>query len=91
MGTHWTHGQSHEFHGLPFTSTMVYGDYEGKMVFNEPMLTKSYLESKPNRTSTIRVPARYPKEGRYPTSFSVTLEPAAKQYRVRISAFQNRN
>ena len=90
MGAHWTDVQSHEFHGSPFTSTIVYGFYDGKMVFIEPMMTKAYLESKPNDTKAIRVPAAYPKPGRYPTSYRVVHDAATKRTRIELTGFENR-
>jgi len=90
MGAHWTDRNSHEFHGSAFTSTMVYGFYEGKMIFLEPMLTKAFLESKPNVTKNISVPASYPKVGRYPTAYRVAHDPATRQYRVELMGFEAR-
>ena len=90
MGAHYLDMQSHEFRGLPFTSTMVYGFYDGKMVFIEPMMTKAYLESKPNDTMAIRVPSAYPKPGRYPTQYRVVHDAATKRTRVELSRFENR-
>lgn len=91
MGTHWTDPTSHEFHGSPFTNTMVYGFYDGRMVFLEPMMTKAFLESKPNETKPIKVPARYPTPGRYPTSYRVAHDATAKEYRVTLLGMQSRN
>ncbi len=91
MGTHYTDRNSGEFKGSPFTSTFVYGYWEGKMIFLEPMMTKAFIESNPNETKVIAVPARYPAAGRYPTSYSVTHDVAAKEYRVTISGFVSRN
>ncbi|MBC8089865.1 MAG: DUF5602 domain-containing protein [Phycisphaerae bacterium] len=91
MGSHWGDGTSHEFHGSAFTATMIYGYYDGKMTFIEPMLAKSFIESKPNYSATIRTPAAYPKAGRYPTTYGVTHTAAAKEYRVKLGTFVARN
>ncbi len=87
MGTHYTDSKSAEFMGSAFTSTLVYGYYEGKMIFVEPMMTKAFIESNPNETKAIRVPARYPAAGRYATAYSVTHDVAAKEYRVTLKQF----
>ena len=90
MSAHWTDRSSHEFHGSPFTNTMVYGFYDGKMIFLEPMMTKAFLESKPNETKAISVPAKFPKPGSYPTSYRVASDATTKQIRVELTAFKVR-
>ena len=90
MGTHWSDQDSHEFHGQPFTSTIIYGFYDGKMIFIEPMMTKAFLDSKPDETKPLRVPSKYPKAGRYPSSYRVVFDDAAKEYRVEMLAFVSR-
>lgn len=91
MGAHWTDQSSHEFHGSPFTSTMVYGFYDGKMIFLEPMMTKAFLESKPNQTKNIQVPAKYPAPGRYPTAYRVSHDATAREYHVTLQSFVTRS
>ena len=91
MGTHWTNQDSPEFHGQLFTNTMVYGFYDGKMVFIEPMTTKAYLESKPDETKAIATPSRYAVAGRYPAAYRVAFEAATKEYRVELKEFVARN
>ncbi len=91
MGSHWGDGTSHEFHGSAFTATMIYGYYDAKMTFIEPMLAKSFIESKPNYTATMRTPAKYPKAGRYPTTYGITHTSATKEYRVKLGTFVARN
>lgn len=90
MGTHWSDQDSHEFHGQPFTSTIIYGFYDGKMIFIEPMMTKAFLDSKPDETKPLRVPSKYPKAGRYPSSYRVVFDDAAKEYRVEMLSFVTR-
>ena len=91
MGTHWTDPTSHEFHGSAFTSTLVYGYFDGKMIFLEPMMTKAFLESKPNETKAIRPPARYPAPGQYPTNYRIAHDATAKEYRIELLDFVARN
>ena len=70
---------------------MVYGFYDGKMVFIEPMMTKAFLDSKPNETKALKVPAKYPTPGRYPTSYRVAYDATAKEYHVTLLSFQSRS
>ena len=91
MGAHWGDSTSHEFHGSAFTATMIYGYYDAKMIFLEPMMAKSFIESNPNFSATMRTPAKYPKAGRYPTTYGLTHDATAKEYRAKLGAFVARN
>jgi hypothetical protein len=91
MGTHWTDRTSHEFHGQAFTNTMVLGFYDARLVFFEPMMTKAFLESHPDATKTIALPAQVPAPGAYPTTYRVRYDNAAAEYRVELLDFVNRN
>ncbi|MEO7360957.1 MAG: DUF5602 domain-containing protein [Gemmatimonadaceae bacterium] len=91
MGSHWGDSTSHEFHGTAFTATMIYGYYDAKMVFIEPMMAKSFIESKPNFTSAIKTPDKYPNPGFYPTTYGLTHNATAKEYRAKLGSFVSRN
>lgn len=91
MGTHYTDASSAEFHGSAFTNTLVYGYYEAKMIFLEPMMTKAFLETQVTTTKAIPVPGKYPAAGRYPTSYTVSHDATAKEYRVKLTGFVARN
>jgi uncharacterized protein len=91
MGTHYTDVTSAEYHGQTFTNTLVYGYYEGKMIFIEPMMTAAFLATQANQTKAIPVPATYPSAGRYPTSYTVSHDATAKEYRIRLDGFVTRN
>ena len=84
MGGHWIDPVSHEFHGAAFTTTFLYGTYDGEIIFYEPMITKAYLESKPGVTMPIKVPQRYTRAGYYPTSYSIRYDAKRKEYTVAL-------
>ena len=93
MGVHWSDVRSPELQGLlgnpagyqPFTKTFIYGSWNGRFTFLEPMVTLEYLQSHPDATSPIAVPARYAQSGWYPTAYKVTYDAQAKEYRVALS------
>jgi hypothetical protein len=86
MGLHWGDPTSPEFSGQPFAGTFIYGSYDGKFIFAEPMLAKSYLESKPvSDVKPIKVPGQYATSGYQPTSYTVSFDAATKEYRVALS------
>jgi len=84
MGLHWVEPNSHEFHGKAFTHTFIYGSYDGRMIFVEPMITKAFLETKPDITVPIKLPAKYQKPGYYPTRYSVKHHPESREFTVSI-------
>lgn len=53
-------------------------------------MTKADLESKPNDRKAIRVPAAYPKPGRYPTAYRVVHDAMTKRTRIALMGFENR-
>jgi hypothetical protein len=81
MGLHWIDVTSPELNGEPFTATFIYGSYDGKVIFAEPMITNAFLESKPNFTREL------PKaqQGYNPGSYRVYWNAARKEYRVALT------
>ena len=90
MGVHAGAIDAAENRGLPFTTTFVYGFFDGGMIFLEPMLTRAYLLSRPDTTIKISTPARYPKSGAYATAYAIRYDAAAKEYRVELRDFVGR-
>jgi hypothetical protein len=84
MGSHWVNPLSKELQGQAFTSTFLYGSYDGRLVFAEPMIAKSFLETKTNLTELIKLPAKYARNAYYPTKYSVRYDPIAKEYTVAL-------
>ncbi len=88
MGSHWVDLSSPEFNGQKFTRTFIYGFYNGNMIFWEPMITKAYLETKPNVSEKLKLPDKYSKSGLYyPTSYSVKYDEENKEYTVSLDGF----
>lgn len=84
MGAHLADPDSHEFHGHGFTKTFLYGSYDGKIIFLEPMITKAFLETKPNITEAFKLPQTFEKAGSYPTKYSVRYDAEKKEYTVAL-------
>ena len=72
MGTHWIDVSSPELHGQPFTQTFIYGSYNGKVIFEEPMVAMSYLKSTTDYSRAIPQPMKVATTGYYPTSFHIS-------------------
>lgn len=91
MGVHWIDPASPEFNGQPFTSTFIYGFYDGKMNFIEPMITKAFLQSNPSFAKAIALPKTYPYPGKYyPTGYTVFYDATSDSYIVSLTGLTKR-
>jgi hypothetical protein len=90
MGVHLVNPNGPEFKGKPFRRTLIYGAYDGKLTFVEPMITKAYLESKPNSSELIALPRKFPGSGHYPTAYTVKWDPSNRQYLIALEGLTNR-
>lgn len=81
MGLHWIDPSSPEFNGQEFTSTFLYGSWDGRVVFHEPMVTRDFLQSRPDE----RVGLARPESGYAPDGYRVYWEPRAQEYRVGLT------
>lgn len=87
MGVHWVNFTSPELNGQPFTTTFIYGSWNGRFTFYEPMITRAYLLTRPNDVVTnIPVPALRPLAGYYPSAYRVTYDARAKEYRIALTS-----
>jgi hypothetical protein len=85
MGVHWIDTTSSEFHGVPFTSTFIYGFYHGNFMFVEPMITKAFLESHPNFSASIKQPQVFQKGGFYANNYEVKYDAVKQQYVIALN------
>lgn len=91
QGVHWGDTTSPEFRGQPFTQTFIFGFANAKLGFFEPMISKAFLETKPDFSSDIKQPTVYSKTGvAYPTRYSIKYDAANKEYLVALEDFINR-
>ena len=97
MGLHWLDTASPELQppptGKPFTETFIYGSWDGKFIFMEPMITKAYMESLKNTagmTRNIGTAAQVASAGYYPSAYSIRYDVAAKEYRISLDKLTNR-
>jgi hypothetical protein len=71
MGNHWVDVTSPELNGGSFTQTFIYGSYDSKIIFYEPMITLDFLKNTSNFERSIPQPAKFQKSGYYPTKMRV--------------------
>jgi hypothetical protein len=86
MGLHYVSTAAPEFNGGGFSSTFIWGYYNGAQVFMEPMITKWFLQSKASFSSAIAMPASFTRTGvYYPTKYSVSYDNATNEHVVTMS------
>ncbi len=93
MGMHWLDTSSPELQPPPnnhmFTRTFIYGSYNGRFIFVEPMITKAFIESakqQPNGFSfPVSVPTKVATTGAYPNAYSISYNASAKEYRIALN------
>lgn len=92
MGMHWLDTSSPELQPPPnnhlFTRTFIYGSYDGKFIFVEPMITKAFIESAKTKDGgysfPVSVPAKVVKSGGYPAAYSIAYNATAREYRIAL-------
>jgi hypothetical protein len=88
MGWHWDDPTSPQFNGGGFTSTFIYGTYNGKVTFYEPMITAAYIKSTSSKYFPIKQAAKFEKNGYYAREYGLRKNCAAHQYEIVIRDFK---
>jgi hypothetical protein len=88
MGKHWIDLNSPELQGNTFMQTFIYGSYDGKVVFYEPMITLDFLKITNSFQRPLPQPAKFSKPGYYPTVLQVTKQNG--QVNIILSGFVSR-
>jgi hypothetical protein len=90
MGAHWLSKAAPELAGGTFGETFIYGSYDGKVTFYEPMVSKAFLETRPNVNKPIDQPKAFAKPGLYPTTYRVQYTEATRTYTVALEGLTQR-
>ncbi|MBX0333595.1 DUF5602 domain-containing protein [Pontibacter sp. HSC-14F20] len=89
MGKHWVDRYSPELKGEEFTQTMIYGSYDGRVIFFEPMYTVEYLQSKPDDTFELKQPEEFQlKNLYYPTRYGFRYDADKQEYVIWLDNMQ---
>src|SRR5574338_700656 len=103
MGTHWVDLRTPELQGLlghpeayrPFTTTFLFGSWDGRFIFDEPMITRAFIlgrktaSAPASRDSVIELPlpARSSRAGMHPGAYHVTYDAQTREYRIALTRF----
>jgi hypothetical protein len=92
MGNHLIDSKSPELApgGPPFTHTFIFGAYDGRITFYEPMITLAYLESRPDACTPIKQPQAWAIDGHYPTTYCIRYRTEEGMYTVTLEDFVRR-
>lgn len=107
MGVHWLDVRSPELQGMagkpekfkPFTTTYIYGTWNGEFIFDEPMITRAHMLAKKDAQSPrvrdeiipISAQPKYAVPGFYPTAYRIKYDATAKEYRVALTRLVKRD
>lgn len=81
MGLHWIDTAESGHH---FTDTVLFGTWDGRQAFVEPMMSREWLASRPHLYEQLPQPAAYQRDGLYPTTYSVWWDEAAQVYTIEL-------
>jgi hypothetical protein len=88
MGKHWLDVNAPELRGIPFTKTFIYGSYNGKVIFYEPMITRAILMEGKDCTLPFGVPTLFsPTNKWYPTQYGYKTDSKTGEITVSLSGF----
>jgi uncharacterized protein len=92
MGLHWLDLASPELppQSKPFTATYITGTWDGRVIFDEPMITREFIMAQRESADggvSIAVPTakRYVPAGYYPNGYRVGYDAQAKEYRIALT------
>jgi Domain of unknown function (DUF5602) len=96
MGVHWSNLAAPELQppGSPsyaaFTHTFIYGSWDGRFTFAEPMITREFLQTKPDIVVPVSPLPREAQTGIIPTGYRIRWDGKAREYRIALSGLTAR-
>lgn len=88
MGVHALDPGGEEFQGQPFRHNLIYGYYEGRLIFIEPMVSLAFLQALPEVTSPVPRPQKYSYPGWYPTTYQIKFNTGSGEYTIALQNLQ---
>lgn len=90
MGTHWLDPAAPELNRGTFTQTFIAGSWDGRATFLEPMITKAFLESRPDFTARIPVVRSHAEPGWYPQAYAIRWNADSREWHITLRDFARR-
>ncbi|WP_367774025.1 hypothetical protein AB3G33_08085 [Flavobacterium sp. WC2421] len=89
MGKHWLPLNLPDY--LPFSKIMIYGSFDGDLIFVEPMITLEYLLSNEESRLNYSQPEHFAKAGNYPTKYNIYHDAKTGSTFITLSDFVMRD
>lgn len=86
MGEHWLDVTDPIFKGKPFEAVLIYGAWDGKVIFVEPMVTSDLLVSRRDFGGKLGLPERVAETVSLPNEWSVSFDAATGVHLVSIDS-----
>ena len=90
MGMHWAQLSWPEFNGGKWEHSFIYGSYDGRLAFIEPMFTLAYLKSKPQMSMPFPQPTVYPAGKYFPTTYRISYDEKRQEYTIALEGMVKR-
>ncbi|AZQ68369.1 hypothetical protein EF888_15280 [Silicimonas algicola] len=90
MGEHWLDVTDPVFAGQPFEAVLIYGAWDGELIFVEPMVTRDLLLSRQDFGGALGQPARVDEPLSLPSAWSVSFDAETGVHIVSIDALEAR-
>jgi hypothetical protein len=86
MGNHLMDAKSPELGKPPkkFTHTFIFGTYDGRIIFYEPMITRAFFLSRRSGCMPIRQPQAWEQSGYHPTKYCIRYVEESGKYTVSL-------
>jgi Domain of unknown function (DUF5602) len=97
MGLHWLDLASPELppKNQPFTATFIVGSWDGKVIFDEPMITRDFILAQRDKPAATEIPVpasvRSSPEGFYLKGYQLSYDAQWKEYRIALTGLSIRN
>ncbi|WP_072813568.1 DUF5602 domain-containing protein [Rhodococcus zopfii] len=88
MGLHWLDTADSGHH---LTETVLYGTWDGRQAFVEPMMSREWLASRPQLHEPLPQPEAYQRSALHPTTYSVWWDEAAQMYTIELGGLAMRH
>jgi uncharacterized protein len=101
MGLHWFDARSPELQAAlgnpggyqPFTRTFIKGTWDGRFIFDEPMITRAWLmtkrissrEAAADEIIPVSTAEHYAPAGYYPQAYRVAYDPQAREFLIGLT------
>jgi hypothetical protein len=91
MGLHWFDlAEGIGSKEYDFQHAFLFGSWDGRMIFMEPMITPEWLSKKQTFRAQIKQPAAYQLSGFYPTTYSYSYDRLADEFVIALGGMSMR-